>query len=129
MGYGNLPLLLADTRVDRDGREVALPQQLVQLSGTDGALDEDDNLVELEVVKELVELPVLLALVKRDVVLLQTVQGQLLVLGDVVLSRVLHELAADRLDLLGQGGTVHHNLLLLGSDAEDLLYIAAHVCY
>lgn len=46
-----VPLLLAHTRVNRDGGEVALPQQLVELGGTDGALDKDDDLVELQVVK------------------------------------------------------------------------------
>lgn len=46
-----VPLLLAHTRVNRDGGEVALPQQLVELGGTNGALDEDDDLVELQVVQ------------------------------------------------------------------------------
>ena len=40
---------------------------------------------------------------------------------------VLHELLADRSDLLGAGGGEHHDLLLVGSGAEDLLHVAAHV--
>lgn len=122
-----VPLFLADTRVDRDGREVALPQQLVQLGGTDGALDEDDDLVKLEIIQKLVELPVLLALLEWDKVLLQTVQGQLGVFVHVVLGRVLHEFAADGLDLIRKGGAEHHDLLLLGCHTEDFLHVAAHV--
>jgi hypothetical protein len=42
-----------------------------QFSGTEGALDEDDDLVELKLIKQLVQLTVLLLLVKLDVVLLK----------------------------------------------------------
>lgn len=123
----DLPLLLADTRVDSDGREVALAQELVKLRSTQGALDEDDDLVELELIEQLVELAVLLALLQRNAVLLETVQGQLGVLVDVVLGRVLHELLADGLDLVGEGGREHHDLLLLRRGTEDLLDVTAHV--
>jgi len=91
---------LADTRVHSDRGEVALPQELVELSGTHSALDENNDLVELKLVKKLVELPVLLALFERNIVLLQTVQRQLGILVHVVLGRVLHELPADGLDLV-----------------------------
>lgn len=113
--------------MDRNGREVTLAEQLVQLSGTDGALDENDDLVELKLVQKLVELSVLLLLIQLDVVLLQTVQRQLGVFVDVVFCRVLHELAADGLDLIRQGGAEHHHLLLGGGGAEDLLNIASHI--
>ena len=95
---------MAHTRVHSNGGEVALSKQLVELGSAHSALDEDDDLVELKVVKQLVQLAVLLLLLKLDVVLLKTVQGELGVLIDVVLRRVLHELAADGLDGLGQGG-------------------------
>lgn len=124
---GRLPLLLAHARVDRDGREVAFPKQLVQLRRTQGALDKDDDLVELKLVEKLVQLAVLLVLAELDVVLLETVQGQLGVLVDVVLGRVLHELLADGLDLVRQRGAEHHDLLLVRSGAEDLLDVTAHV--
>lgn len=127
-GWGiNLPLLLADTRVNRDGREVTLAKQLVQLSSTDGALDEDDDLVELKFVQKLVELPVFLLLIQLDVVLLKTVQRQLGIFVNVVFCWVLHELAADGLDLIRQGGAEHHHLLLGGSRAEDLLNVTSHI--
>lgn len=43
----NLPLLLGDTGVHSNTGEFALVQQLVQLVGTESALDEDDDLVEV----------------------------------------------------------------------------------
>lgn len=115
--------------MNRNRREVAFTQQLVQFRSTDGALDEDNDLVELQVIKKFIELPVLLTLFESNEVLLKAVQRQLGVLVNVVLCRVLHELAADRLDLVGQGGTEHHDLLLLGGRTEDLLDIATHVLF
>lgn len=110
-----------------DRREVTLAEELVELSGAQGALDKDDDLVKLHIVKKLVELAVLLLLIKLDVVLLKTVQGELGVVINVNLKRVLHELLADRADFLGQGGAEHHDLLLGWGGAEDLLDVAAHV--
>jgi hypothetical protein len=55
------------------------------------------------------------------------VQRQLLLVVDVDLERVLHELLADNADLLVQGGGEHHNLLVLGSGTEDGLDVVAHV--
>lgn len=115
--------------MDSDRWEVALAKQLVQLSSPDSALDEDDNLVELEIVEEFVQLAVLLLLFKLDVVLLETVQSELGVLVNVVLRGVLHEFAADGLDMLRQCRGEHHNLLLRGSSTEDVLNISAHVCH
>jgi hypothetical protein len=123
----NLPLLLADTGVDSDTGEVALAQQLVELVGTLGALDEDDNLVELQVVQQVVQLAVLLLLAQLDVVLLETVQGELGVVIDVDLKRVAHELLADRANLLRESGAEHHDLLVGRSGAENLLDVTAHV--
>jgi len=47
----NIPFLLADTGVHSDRREVALAKQFVELGGAKGALDEDDDLVELQLIK------------------------------------------------------------------------------
>jgi hypothetical protein len=125
---GYIPLLLRDTRVDGDTGEVALAQKLVELSGTESALDEDDDLVELQLVEEVVELTVLLSLTKLDVVLLETVESELGLVINVDLQGVAHELLADGTGLLGKGGREHHNLLLCWGSAEDFLHIAAHVC-
>lgn len=95
------PLFLADTRVNCDRWEVTLAEELVELSGAQGALNKDDDLVKLHIVKKLIELAVLLLLIKLDVVLLKTVQGKLGVVINVNLKRVLHELLADRADFLG----------------------------
>jgi hypothetical protein len=123
----NLPLLLADTGVDSNTGEVALAQKLIQLVGTLGALDKDNDLVELKVVQELVQLAVLLLLAKLDVVLLQAVKSELGVVINVDLQRVAHELLADGADLLGEGGAEHHNLLVGGGGSENFLDIATHV--
>ena len=65
-----------------DGGEVALNEEVVELAGAGHGLDEDDNLVELEGVEEVAELPVLLVLGELDKVLLQTVKGELLLVID-----------------------------------------------
>lgn len=123
----NAPLLLRDTRVDSDGWKTALLEQLVELSGTDSGLDENDDLVEGEGVEELVELAVLLGLGELDVVLAETVKGQLGLTLLKKLDGVLHELLANRDGLLRKSGGEHHHLLVGRGLAEDLLDVAAHV--
>jgi len=54
-------------------------------------------------------------------------KSQFSILIDIVLRGVLHELSADRLNLIGESSTEHHDLLLLGSSTEDFLDVAAHV--
>lgn len=122
-----LPLFLRDAGVDGNGREVALAEELVELGGSESALHEDDDLVELERVEQVVQLPVLLAFGELDVVLLQAVQGKLRLVIDVDLERVPHEFLADWPGLLRKGGAEHHNLLLSRGGAEDLLDITTHV--
>jgi hypothetical protein len=73
----DLPLSLIQSRVDSDRGEVTLPQKPVKLGRSGNRLDENANLVELEVVQQVVQLPVLLTFRQLDEVLLQTVQGQL----------------------------------------------------
>jgi hypothetical protein len=126
-GEVDIPLLLADARVHSDRGEVALAKQLVQLGGAKRRLDKDDDLVELQLVKKLIKLTILLTLLERDVVLLETMQGQLGILIHVVLRGVLHELAADGLDVIGKSSREHHDLLLLRRSPEDLLDVTAHV--
>jgi hypothetical protein len=125
---GYVPLLLRNTRVDGDTGEVALAQKLVELSGTESALDEDDDLVELQLIEKVVELTILLSLTKLDVVLLETVEGELSLVVNVNLQRVTHELLADGTGLLGEGGREHHDLLLCWGSTEDFLHVTAHVC-
>jgi hypothetical protein len=86
--------------VDSNRGEVTLAQELVKLGSAQSAFDEDDDLVELQFVQEFVELAVLLALLEGNVVLLETVEGQLGILVDIMLRWVLHKLLADGLDLV-----------------------------
>jgi hypothetical protein len=114
--------------VHRNGREVTLAQKPVELGGTDGALDEDDDLVVHQLIEQVVETSVLLGLGEADVVLLKTVQCELGLVIDVNLEGVLHELLAHRPGLGGERGRKHHDLFLSGSRTENFLHIAAHVC-
>ncbi len=122
-----VPLLLTDTRVHGDTWEVALAQKAIKLRSTHSALDEDDDLVVVELIEDVVETTVLLRLAELDVVLLQTVEGELGLVIDVDLQRVLHELLADRAGGGGERGRKHHDLFLGWRGTEDLLNVAAHV--
>lgn len=120
-----LPLLQLAMHGDRG--EVILAQDFVEEDGTLDARHEDDYLVELERVKEVGELADLLVFLKLDVVLLETVEGQLALVIDEDLEWVPHELAADLLDFRRHGGREHHHLLLRRSGLEDLLDVASHI--
>lgn len=108
--------------------EVALLQKLVQFGSAQGALDKDNSLVKLQLVKKLVQSTILLLFIKLDVVLLQAVKSELGLIVYVNLKRVLHEFLADRSDFLRKSRAEHHHLLLCWSGSEDLLDVAAHVC-
>jgi hypothetical protein len=43
-------------------------------------------------------------------------------------THVAHKLLAGDPNLLCEGGAEHHDLLVVRGDAEDFLYVAAHVC-
>ena len=122
-----LPLLLAHTRVDCNGWEFAFTQELVEFGGSDCALDENDDLVELELIKQLIEFSVLLLFVQLDVVLLKTVKCELGLVVDIDLEGILHELLAYGSDFCRESGAEHHDLLLGWGSAEDFLDITAHV--
>jgi hypothetical protein len=85
--------------MDCSAGKVALAEKLIKLGASEGRADEDDDLVELEAVKKIVELAVLLLLVELHIVLLQTVQRQFLLVIDIDFEWVLHELLADNPDI------------------------------
>lgn len=111
----------------RNTGEVALNQELVKFVSTERALNEDNDLVELEAVQEFVQLAVLLRLTELNVVLLETVESELGVIIHVDLERVPHELLADRSDFLRERSAKHHNLLVSRGRTEDFLDVTAHV--
>ena len=113
--------------MDGDRREVAFSEELVKLGGSESALDENDDLIELEGIEQVVELSVLLALVESDGVLLQTVQGKLGLIINIDFHGISHEFLADWSDLLRECGAEHHDLLLSGSGSEDFLDVSSHV--
>lgn len=120
-------LLLGDTRVHSSAGEAVSVEDLRQTVGSRGGLDENNHLVELEVVEQIAELSVLGLLVNVDKVLLQTVQSELSFVVNENLQRRGHELLADGSDLLRKSGGEHHDLLLSGSDSEDLLHVSSHI--
>mmetsp|Transcript_5571 Transcript_5571/g.12646 ORF Transcript_5571/g.12646 Transcript_5571/m.12646 type:complete len:470 (-) Transcript_5571:8-1417(-) len=120
-------VLLIQARVDRNGREIALHQELVQSNRPLHGLHEYDHLVEFQGIKQIVQLTVLLLLRELCVVLQQPVQGELRLLVHPDLMGVLHELFAQRPRVRAHGGAEHHHLLFLRSLNEDLLHILAHV--
>jgi len=82
--------------VDVDRGESVVGEQLVEDLGTRDALDEHDALVELEVIQEIEQLAVLLILLQLDVVLLQTMEGNLGTIVDKDLQRLRRERERER---------------------------------
>ena len=113
--------------MDSDAGEIAFAQDLVKLGSPQSALDENDHLVELKRVKEIIEFAIFLAFAQLDIILLQSVEGQLGFIVDVDLEWVSHKLLADGSNLLRESGAEHHDLLLGRSGTEDFLNITAHV--
>lgn len=113
--------------MDGDRGEVILAEHLVKCHCAVNGVNEDDHLVELEGVQQVGELHDLLLLLKLDVVLLETVKGELALVVDEDLEGVAHELATDVLHVVGHGGREHHHLLLGRCGLEDLLDIGSHI--
>merc|ERR1719273_1139728 len=120
-------LLLSHASVNGDGWEILLYEELGQSHTSLHGLDEDDDLVEFQNIEQLEQIPVFLRVLQLDVMLLEAVQSQLGLVVNVNLHGVLHELLADRPDVLAEGGGEHHHLLLVGSGPEDLLDVPPHV--
>ena len=126
-------LVLGDTffllhsSVNTNGREITLSQQSVQLLGARHLAHKDDNLIEFQDIKQVIQLSVLFSFSKLAVVKGQTVKGQLCLIVDVNFHGILAELFADRSDLLGQGRREEHDLLFMRRKSEDLLNIPTHV--
>merc|ERR1712106_268449 len=72
-----------------------------------GLFDEDNNLVKFEHIEKFKQLPVLLRILQLDIVLPQSVQGQLGLIVDVNFHGILHELFADGPDIFAEGGAQH----------------------
>ncbi len=122
-----LPLALVQVSVDADAREPVVAEDLVELGGTDHVADEDDDLIEDEGVEEVAQVAVLFLLGELDVVLLETVKGELALVVDEDLKHLFHELATHGADFSRQGSREHHHLLLMRGHLEDLLDISSHV--
>ena len=122
-----LPVLLTEVSVNGNGREVALIEEEVELFAAGDVLDEDDDLVELEHVKDVVEFLVLLIFLEGDIVLLEAFEGEFVLVIDKNFEGLVHELTADLTDVLRQGGGEHHDLFLKRSALENLLHVTSHI--
>lgn len=117
----------AHSAVDSLGGDGVLIEHLVELDSVVYLANEDDDLVELQLIDEIHQLANLIALVKVDVVLAETVKRELALVLDEDLGGVAHELAAGKLDLVRQSSGEHHHLLAMRSLLKDLLDVAAHI--
>jgi len=113
--------------VDIDGGEVLFLEERGERDASLHGLDEDNDLVEFERVEQIEKLSVLLVLLDLDIVLLETVEGQLGFVVDEDFHGILHEFFADRSDFLRQSGGEHHYLLFVRSLSEDLLDVSSHI--
>ena len=113
--------------MDSLGRNGVLVEHLVELDRIVDLAHEDDHLVELKLIDQIHQLTNLVALVKADIVLAKTMEGELALVLNEDLGGGAHKLAASNLDLWGQGGCEHHHLLTMRSLLKDLLDVATHV--
>ena len=113
--------------MDRHRWKARLDQQSVQGVGSRCRLDKNDDLIELESVKQVYQLAILLVLLKLAEVLLQTVQCQACLVVDRDLKWLFHELLASVADLFVQCGRKHLYLLLVWCHLENVLDVSAHV--
>jgi len=120
-------LLLGEVTVHSLGRQGLLVKDLSQLDGVRYGLNENDDLVKVEGVDEVGQLGVLLVLFELHVVLLETVESEFALVLNEDFRRVAHELLAGVLDVSGEGGGEHHDLLVVGSLLENVLDVSSHV--
>ena len=97
-------LILLQVTMNGDRGEVVLPEDGVKHLSTLYTLHENDHLVELQRVEEVDQLLDLLLLLDLQVVLLETMEGQLGLVVNEDLELVAHELATDVLHISGHGG-------------------------
>ena len=87
--------------MDSLGGDGVLVEHLVELDGVVDLAHKDDNLVELQLIDKIHQLADLVTFVKTDVVLAETMKGELALVLDEDLGGVAHKLAASDLDLGG----------------------------
>ena len=122
-----LPFLLRNLTVDGFARDRVLHEYFSELNGVLDRFDEDDDLIELKLVDQVHQLGNLLALIKLNVVLAETVEGQFAFILDQHLCGVAHELFTGCFDFTGKRGREHHNLFVNWSVLKDLLDVGSHI--
>lgn len=120
-------LILLQVSVNCNRGEVVLAQQMIKHLSSVNALDEDNNLVEMQRVEQVNKLLDLFLLLDLDKVLLETVKSEFALVVNKDLEGVYHELATDVLNFLGHGSREHHHLLLGRSSLENGLHVSSHI--
>ncbi len=120
-------LILLQVSVNCNRGKVVLAQQMVKHLSSVNALDEDNNLVEMQRVEQVNKLLDLFLLLDLDKVLLETVKSEFALVVNEDLEGIYHELATDVLNFLGHGSREHHHLLLGRSSLENGLHISSHI--
>lgn len=105
--------------MDSNRGEIIFAEQMVKHLSSVNALNEDNNLVEMQRVEQVNKFLDFFLLLDLDEILLETVKSEFALVIDEDLEGVDHELATDVLNFLGHGSREHHHLLLGRGSLED----------
>lgn len=100
----SLPFLLLELSVNRNGWEIFLSQDLIQLNSILNLSHKDNDLIEHERVQEVSESSDLLVVLQLHVVLLKSVKSKFALVVNENLELILHESSTDVFDLTSHGG-------------------------
>lgn len=109
------------------GWESLLVDDFIQFLCVFLRLCENDDLVEIEFIKQLDKLSNFLCLLELHEILLESMKGKLSLFVDEKLLWILHVHSTYVLGLLGKSSREHHNLSVLTALHEDLLNLGSHV--
>jgi len=77
-----VPFFSVKSWVDSDGGEIAFDEDLVEFDGSLNAFDEDDHLIEEQSIQEVVEFSWFFCFGDVDIVLLKSMQSELLIIDE-----------------------------------------------
>ena len=117
---------MGEVGVDSLGGQEVLVEHFGEFDRVLDRADKNDDLIELQLVNQTHQLGNLFLLLKRDVVLSQSVQSQLAFVLDEHFCGVAHKLATRVSNFSGKRRSEHQNLLVVRSHLENLLHIRSH---
>jgi len=120
------PFFLLQVRMDTDRWEIVLAQDAGQGVGAAAATNEDNQLVKFDRIDQVGEANVLLFLIDIEVVLLESVEGELGAFN-VDFEGVVHKFLADGANFIAESGGEHHDLLVMRGFLKNFLDIFSHI--